>query len=138
MQSWPVMPQVDKLMGITLRFQKVHLYTHFSLNGTTIGTRFSNYEIFQLLLKLLLLFSHCRVQHFVTPRIVASQAPLSMGFPRQEYWSGLPFPSPGDLGPGIKLGSPALASDSLPSEPPGSLSSKIQATILQTTCHCQA
>ena len=43
-----------------------------------------------------------------------------MGFSRQEYWSGLPFPPPGDLpDPGIKLRSPALQADSLPSEPPG-------------------
>ena len=43
-----------------------------------------------------------------------------MGFPRQEYWSGLPFPSPGDLrDPGIKPRSPALPADSLPSEPAG-------------------
>ena len=50
----------------------------------------------------------------------AHQAPLSMGFSRQEYWSGLPFPFPGDLpNPGIELGSPALQADSLPSEPPG-------------------
>ena len=42
-----------------------------------------------------------------------------MGFSRQEYWSGLPFPSPGDLpNPGIELGSPALQADALPSEPP--------------------
>ena len=48
---------------------------------------------------------------------VAHQAPFSMGFSRQEYWSGLPFPSPGDLpDPGIKPGSPALQSDALPSE----------------------
>ena len=48
---------------------------------------------------------------------VACQAPLSMGFPRQEYWSELPFPSPGDLlDPEIKPGSPALQEDSLPSE----------------------
>ena len=48
------------------------------------------------------------------------QAPLSMGFSRQEYWTGLPFPSPGDLpDPGIKPGSPALQADYLPSEPPG-------------------
>ena len=53
---------------------------------------------------------------------VGHQAPLSMGFSRQEYWSGLPFPSPGDLaGPGIKLGSPALQADSLSSEPTGKL-----------------
>ena len=46
------------------------------------------------------------------------QAPLSMEFPRQEYWSGLSFPSPGDLlNPGIEPGSPALQADSLPSEP---------------------
>ena len=51
---------------------------------------------------------------------VARQAPLSMGFSRQEYWNGLPFPSSGDLpNPGIELGSPALQADSIPSEPPG-------------------
>ena len=51
---------------------------------------------------------------------VAFQAPLSMGFTRQEYWSGLPFPSPGDLpNPGIEPRSPALQTDALPSEPPG-------------------
>ena len=47
-----------------------------------------------------------------------------MGLSRQEYWSGLPFPSPGDLpNPGVELGSPALQADSLPSEPPGNPSS---------------
>ena len=55
---------------------------------------------------------------FVIPWTVARQASLSMGFPRQEYWSGLPFPSPGDLpDPGIEPGSPALQADSLLSEP---------------------
>jgi len=50
---------------------------------------------------------------------MAHQAPLSMRFPRQEYWSGLPFSSPGDLpDPGIKTGSPALLADSLLYEPP--------------------
>ena len=50
----------------------------------------------------------------------AHQAPLSMGFPRQKYWSGLPFPSPGDLpDQGIEPGFPALQADALPSEPPG-------------------
>ena len=53
----------------------------------------------------------------VTPWTVAHQAPLSMGLSRQEYWSGLPFPSPGDLSnPGIEPGSPALQADSLPTE----------------------
>ena len=51
---------------------------------------------------------------------VAHQAPLSIEFSRQEYWSGLPFPSSGDLpDPGIEARSPALQVDSLPSEPPG-------------------
>ena len=58
------------------------------------------------------------VQLFATPWTVAYQAPRSMGFSRQEYWSGLPFPSPGDLpNPGIEPGSPALQTDALPSEP---------------------
>ena len=50
----------------------------------------------------------------------SAQAPLSMGFPRKEYWSGLPCPSPGDLpDTGIEPGSAVLQADSLPSEPPG-------------------
>ena len=53
-----------------------------------------------------------------TPGTIACQAPLPMGFSRQEYWSGLPFPSIGDLpDPGIEPGSPTLQGDSLPSEP---------------------
>ena len=55
-----------------------------------------------------------------TPWTVACQVPLSMGFSRQEYWSGLPFPSPGDLpNPGTEPGPPALQADSLPIELPG-------------------
>jgi len=54
----------------------------------------------------------------VTPWTTVHQAPLSMGFPRQEYWSGLPFPSPGHLpDPGIKPESPSLREDSLSTEP---------------------
>ena len=54
------------------------------------------------------------VQLFATPWTVARQAPLSMRFSRQEYWSGLPFPSPGDVpDPGIEPRSPALQADSL-------------------------
>ena len=56
----------------------------------------------------------------VTPWTAACQAPLSIGFARQEYWGGLPFPSPGDLpDPGIKPGSPVLQADSLPADLPG-------------------
>ena len=62
----------------------------------------------------------CRVRLFVTPSTVAYQAPPSMGFSRQEYWCGLPFPSPGDLpDPGIEPRYPALRADALTSEPPG-------------------
>ena len=61
-----------------------------------------------------------RVRYSATPWTVAHQAPPSMGFSRQEYWSGLPFPFPGDLpDPGIEPGSPAFQADALTSEPPG-------------------
>ena len=61
------------------------------------------------------LLSHVRL--FATLWTVAPQAPTSMGFSRQEYWSGLPFPSPGDLpDPGIEPRSPALQADALSSE----------------------
>ena len=64
------------------------------------------------------LLSH--LQLFATPWTVAHQALLSKGFSRQEHWSGLPFPSPGDPPePGIEPGSPALQTEVLPSEPPG-------------------
>ena len=65
-------------------------------------------------------YSLSRVRLFTTPRTLVLQAPLFMGFSRQENWSGLPFPSPGDLpDPGIKPRSPALQADSKPSEPQG-------------------
>ena len=68
------------------------------------------------------LLSH--VRFFATPWTTAYKAPLSTEFSRQEYWSGLPFPSPGDLhNPGIKPGSPALEADALQSEPSGKLKS---------------
>ena len=63
-------------------------------------------------------FGHVRL--FATPLTVTNQAPPSMGFSRQEYWSGLLFPFPGDLpDPGIEPRSPALLADAFPSEPPG-------------------
>ena len=65
--------------------------------------------------------SHLVVSNSATPWTIAYQALPSMEFSRQEYWSGLPFPSPGDLPiPGIEPRSPALG-DALPSEPPGTL-----------------
>ena len=61
-----------------------------------------------------------RVRLFATPWTVAYQAPPSMGVSREEYWSGLPFPSPGDLpDPGMEPRSPALQADALLPEPPG-------------------
>ena len=61
-----------------------------------------------------------RVRLLVTPWTVAHQAPLSMEFPRQEYWSGLPFPSPGDLpNPRVEPSSPALADGFFTTAPPG-------------------
>ena len=61
-----------------------------------------------------------RVGLFATLCTIAYQAPPSMGFSRHEYWSGVPFPSPGDLpDPGIEPGSPAFQADALTSEPPG-------------------
>ena len=61
-----------------------------------------------------------RFRLFATPWTIAYHSPQSMEFSRQEYWSGLPFPSPGDLpDPGIEPRFPALLADALPSEPPG-------------------
>ena len=61
-----------------------------------------------------------RVRLFATPWTVAHEASPSMGFSRQEYWSGLSFPSPGDLpNPGTEPRSPVLQADALTSEPPG-------------------
>ena len=65
-------------------------------------------------------FSH--VQLFATPWTAACQVPLSMGFSRQEYWRGLPFPPPGDLpNPGMESASPAFAGGFFTTEPPGKL-----------------
>ena len=77
-------------------------------------TQLSQYTVI-VIVKLL-----SRVWLFATPWTVAYQAPQSMEFSRQENWSGLPFPSPGDLpNQGIEPGSPTLQADALPSEPPG-------------------
>ena len=75
-----------------------------------------------------------RVRLFATPWTVAHQAPPSMGFSRQEYWSGLPFPSPGDLPePGIEPASPAFQADALTFEPPGKHA--LHKMFLLTFCH---
>ena len=69
---------------------------------------------------------------------IAYQAPLSEGFSRQEYWSGLPFPSPGDLpNPGIEPEFPALQADALPSEPPGKLHKKGRGPQMSNLALCR-
>ena len=70
------------------------------------------------------------------PWTIGHQAPLSMEFSRQEYWSGLPFTSPGDLpDPGMEPGSPALQMDSLPSEPPGNVFNVFGETLTTQTSY---
>ena len=87
-----------------------HLKTLHRLFSTELELKYGKVKVKSL--------SH--VQLFATPWTVAFQAPLSMGFSRQEHWSGLPFPSAGDLPhPGIKPSSSATQADSLLSEPPG-------------------
>ena len=79
------------------------------------------------------------VQLFVTPWTVTWQAPLSMGFYRQEYWSGLPFPSLGGLpDPGIEPASPALQADSLLCEIPGMPYKCTSFIVTLWTVACQA
>ena len=77
---------------------------------------------------LLLLFSHSAVSSsFATTWTVVRQAPLSRGFPRREYWSGLPFPSLGDLpNPGIELMSPILENRIFTTLPPGKINSILE------------
>ena len=88
----------------------------FASSCPIFPTPFIEEAIYSCLLYMLSRFS--RVWLFSTLWTVACQAPLSMRFSRQEYWSGLPFPSPGDL-PGIEPGSPALQAGSLPLVPFG-------------------
>ena len=77
-------------------------------------------------LYLFVIYSLSHVQLFATRRTVAHQAPLSMGFSKQEYWSGSPLPSPGDLPYlGIEPRSPALQADALPSELQGKSESEV-------------
>ena len=114
---------------ILLNLYFCFIFVHFIRFICTIACKICN--LFKIILKLqaqtifihgmkvkVKLLSH--VQLFATPQTVAYQAPASMGFSRQEYWSGLQFPSPGDLSdPGIEPESPAFQADALTSEPPG-------------------
>ena len=93
----------------------------------TIGCIVLYYNRFIILFTRAYVLSHLScVQLFATPWTVISQAPLSMGFSRQEYWSGMPYPPPGDLSnlriKPTSLMSPALAAGFFTTEPPGRLS----------------
>ena len=94
------------------------LNKHFSNKVIQIANKYMKRCTISLVIKVKVK-SLSRVQLLATPWTVVYQAPLSMGFSRQQSWSGLPFPSPGDLpNPGIEPTSPALQTDALPSEPP--------------------
>ena len=91
--------------------------TALTWKNSSLYSRFQHFLSVSSLFPVLSLSSN--VQLFTTPWTVACHASLSIGFFRQEYWSGFPFPSPGNLpSPGIEWGSPALQADSLPTEPP--------------------
>ena len=95
-------------------------------------------NIFQMELSMSLKYTSEVAQSCLTlcePWTVAYQAPPSMGFSRQEYWSGVPFPSPGDLpDSGIKPGSPAFQAYALTSEPPGKPLRYTHSLAYQTRC----
>ena len=96
------------------------------LNLVFAGIFFTVWATREALWSIMKVKSLSHVQLFAIPWTVVYQASLSMGFSRQEYWSGLPFPSPGDLpDPGIEPRSPALQADTLPSKPPGKHSDSI-------------
>ena len=136
-----------QIIGISLNQNKMysrckglkiikHLYTlKFKIIYTT--------TIRQDILSLSLVTKSCLT--LATPYTIACQAPLSMRFSRQEYWSGLPFPPPRSLpDPGIKHMSAALQVDSLPSEPPGKTCPRHMcpqlnhfAVYLKQTQHCK-
>ena len=94
----------------------IHIYKYFQRNITMVYILFNNL-IFSVNNMVVVVQSHLTL---CDPWTVACQAPLFMGFSRQEYWSGLPCPPPKDLpNPRIKPRSPTLQANSLPSEPPG-------------------
>ena len=100
----------------------------FPGNSTGVDCHFLLQEIFLIFIYIVYKYSVqfssvqslSRVRLFVTPWTVAYEATPSMGFSRQKYWSGVPFPSAGDLpDPGMEPRSPALQADGLPSKPTG-------------------
>ena len=109
--------------GYPLQYYGIETSMDYTVHGVARSWTQVSYFHFQGLYRDRLKWGHCcmRAQPlFATPWTVAHQAPLSIGFPRQEYWSGLPFPSPGDLPrSGMEPVSPALAGRFYTTKPPG-------------------
>ena len=123
---WPSQQHTLLLLTSLLSHMATHSYQR--LSGNVARLRRRRYQS----------LSHVRL--FVIPCAVARQAPLSVGFSRQEYWSRLPFPSPRDIAnPGIEPRSPALQADSLPSELPRKprLGTQEKEGISVSICHSQ-
>ena len=108
---------ISALVGFLV---KLTIFTDGKLTSYHLLTIFTSSHALLVSYLCAVLSHSSRVRLFATPWTVPRQAPLSMGFPRQEYWSGLPFPSPGDLpNPGIEPRSPAsLQCEMPPTESP--------------------
>ena len=112
--------------------QPLRIHTHYSLQKEFSMSHATSVTRRKKLTRACLSCACCHVRLFAIPWTVALQAPLSMGFSRQDYWSGLPFASPGDLpDPGIKPKPSAVAAGFFTTEPPGKSSSQITSQIFQ-------
>ena len=120
---WTAAHQAPPSMGFSRQeyWSGLPLPSPFQSTWAVYNSRKTNWMKSTLaMLTCVIVLSHSVMSDFLTPWTVARQAPPSMGFSRQEYWSGLPYPPLGDLpNPGIEHRSPTLQVDSLPSKPPG-------------------
>ena len=144
--SLPIMRQFCFILNFTLILGLLSVKFHYSKNIYTCRDIFSSLLLYMLyiftfktpVLSMCVCAQSCP-SHSVTPWTAAHQAPLFMRFPRQEYRSGLPFPSPGDFpDPGIKPMSLALAAVFFTTEPTGkpcAIQHKIIAKCLNTKCY---
>ena len=122
--DWIVLGERRWLKTVLLKYNWYILSVLIALLFDSICTIVCTYVLWSEVCEVKLLSG---VRLFATPWTVAYQAPPSMGFSRQEYWSGLPFPSPGHLpDSGIEPRSPALQADALTSEPPGKTLTYVQ------------
>ena len=117
---FPMSPASFYFLSLEYHFISSAQGVQFTLKGSSLSFLLWRLLRHHLKKKKNQMKSLSRVQLFVTPWTIAFQAPPSMEFSRQEYWSWLPFPYPGTLpNPGIEPRSPTLQADALPSEPPG-------------------